>query len=441
MNAGKANYTIDAARQLQRALYLAAKASAERRFHALYDKVYRMDILEKAWGEVKANGGAAGIDGVTIEATQQEGVEGFLAKLAEELREGRYRPQPVRRVYIPKADGRQRPLGIPAIRDRVVQAAVKVVLEPIFEADFRDSSYGFRPKRSAHQAMEQLRVGVNRGESWVVDADIEAFFDRIDHGVLMSLVEKRISDRRMLKLLRLMLQAGVLEDGEIRPTDQGVPQGGPISPMLANVALNELDKFWEDHCRYLGELIRFADDFVILCRRERDAREALKRVGEVLTRLGLTLHPVKTRVVNLGEGREGIDFLGFHCRKVESWRYRGKRYLQRWPSHRAMRAVQERVKAITAPRHRLPEPVQPIVNEVNRVLRGWGAYFRVGNSSEKFAQVDSYVRERLALFLSKKAGRSGRHWEAHSVEFFRKLGLYQLSGTVTWHKAAPIAAR
>ncbi len=257
----------------------------------------------------------------------------------------------------------------------------------------------------------------------------------------MGLVERRISDRRMLKLLRQILEAGVLEEGAIRPTDQGVPQGGVISPMLANVALNELDKFWEDHCRYLGQLIRFADDFVILCRREPDAREALRRVGEVLTGLGLTLHPVKTRVVNLGEGREGIDFLGFACRKVESWRYRRKRYLQLWPSQKAMKAVRERVKAITAPRHRLPEAVQPIVDEVNRVLRGWGAYFRVGNSTAKFGQVDSYVRERLALFLSKKAGRPGRRWEVHSLEFFQKLGLYQLSGTVSWHKAAPIAAQ
>ena len=441
MNAGRANDTIDAARRLQRALYLAAKASPARRFHALFDKMYRKDILERAWGEVKANAGAAGIDGATIEATQQEGVEGFLGELREELREGRYRPRAVRRVYIPKADGRQRPLGIPTVRDRVVQAAAKVVLEPIFEADFRDSSYGFRPRRSAHQGMEQLRVGVNQGRNWVVDADTEAFFDRIDHGVLMGLVEKRISDRRMGKLLRQMLQAGVLEDGEVRPTDQGVPQGGVISPLLANVALNELDKFWEDHCRYQGQLIRYADDFVILCRKERDAREALKRVGEVLTQLGLALHPVKTRVVNLGEGREGIDFLGFHCRKVESWRIRGKKYLQRWPSPRAMRSVRERIKAITGPRHRLPEAVPVIVGEVNRVLRGWGAYFQVGNSGDKFGQVDSYVRERLGLFLSKKAGRSGRRWEVYGVEFFRKLGVYQLSGTVSWHKAAPTAAR
>ena len=332
-------------------------------------------------------------------------------------------------------------MSIPTVKDRVVQAAAKVVLEPTFEADFRTSSYGFRPQRSAHQAMEQLRVGVNRGGSWVVDADIQAFFDRIDHGVLMRLVEKRISDRRMLKLIKQMLEAGVLEEGELRPTDQGVPQGGVISPLLANVALNELDKFWEGHCRYLGQLIRYADDFVILCRSESAAREALRRVGEVLAQLGLTLHPVKTRVENLGDGRKGIDFLGFQCRKVESWRYRGKRYLQLWPSRRAMQAVRGRIKAITAPRHRLPEAVKPIVDEVNRVLRGWGAYFRVGNSSVKFGQVDSYVRERLGLFLSKKAGRPGRRWEVHSVEFFQKLGLYQLTGTVTWHKATPMAAR
>ncbi|MCL4532042.1 MAG: group II intron reverse transcriptase/maturase [Actinobacteria bacterium] len=441
MNAEKANDTIDAARQLQRALYRAAKASVRRRFHALYDKVYREDILQRAWREVKAKAGAAGIDGATIEAMEEDGVEGFLGELAEELRGGRYRPQPVRRVYIPKADGRQRPLGIPTVRDRVVQAATKVVLEPIFEADFRGSSYGFRPKRSAHQAMEQVRVGVNRGGNWVVDADIEAFFDRIDHGVLLQLVEERISDRRMLKLIRQMLEAGVLEEGEVKPTDQGVPQGGVISPLLANVALNELDKFWEDHCRYLGQLIRYADDFVILCRREKDAGEALRRVGEVLRGLGLRLHPEKTRVVYLGDGREGIDFLGFHCRQVESWRYRRKRYLQRWPSQKAMKAVRGRIKAITAPRHRLPEAVKPIVDEVNRLLRGWGAYFRVGNSGEQFAQVDSYVRERLGLFLSKKAGRSGRHWETHNGEFFQKLGLYRLAGTVSWHKAAPTVAR
>ncbi len=441
MNADEANGTRDKVRDLRRALYRAAKASPTRRFHALYDKVYRADILAKAWQEVKANAGAAGADGQSIDDIERSGIEGFLRELANELREGRYRPQPVRRVLIPKADGRQRPLGIPTVQDRVVQAAAKVVLEPIFEADFRDSSYGFRPKRSAHQAVEQIRQAANRGANWVVDADIEAFFDRIDHAKLLELVAKRVSDRRMLRLLKQWLRAGVLDGGELLPGDRGVPQGGVISPLLANVVLHELDRLWEDRCRHLGQLIRYADDAVVLCRAEADAREALRRVGLMLARQGLELHPDKTRVVFVGDGRQGFDFLGFHYRKVESWKWRGKRYLQRWPSRRAMQAVRERVKAITAPRHRLPEPVQPIVGELNQLLRGWGAYFRVGNSARKFQQLDTYVRERLGLFLSKKTGRSGCGWKRHDAAFFQALGVYRLVGTVARHQATPTAAR
>lgn len=441
MIARRATNTLDTVQHLQRALYRAAKAGPTRRFYTLYDKVYREDVLARAWQEVKANAGAAGVDGQTIEQIEQHGVEGFLTDLATDPREGRYRPRPVRRVRIPKADGKQRPLGIPTVRDRVAQAAAKAVVEPIFEADFRDSSYGFRPKRSAHQAGEQVRQGVNRGAHWIVEIDIEAFYDRIDQDLLLRLVERRICDRRLLKLLRQWLKAGVLDGGDVLPSDQGVPQGGVISSVLANVVLHELDRLWEDRCRQVGQLVRYADDAVLLCRTEAQAREAVWRVGVILSRLKLTLHPDKTQVVYVGDGRQGFDFLGFHCRKVESWKYRGHRYLQRWPSRRAMQRVRDRVKAITAPRHRLPEPIEPIVAEVNRALRGWGAYFRVGNSSQQFQAIDHYVRERLAKFLAKKAGRGGHQRRRYTWAFFEQLGVYQLTGTVTWYTAPPKAAR
>ena len=436
----RANHTRDKTRELQRALYRAAKASATRRFHALFDKMSRQDILLRAWREVKANAGAAGVDGQTISDIEQRGVDQFLAAVAADLQEGRYRPRPVRRVFIPKADGGERPLGIPTVRDRVVQAAAKVVLEPIFEANFRDCSYGFRPRRSAHQAMGVIRSAVNTGANWVVDADITAFFDQVDPAVLMKLVAKRVSDQRMLKLIRQWLVAGVMVGGEFNPSVQGVPQGSVISPLLANVVLHELDRLWEDRCRGLGQLVRYADDLVILCKTEGQAREGLRRVGLVLDRLGLRLHPDKTRVVFVGDGRHGFDFLGFHCHKVESWRWPGRRYLWMWPGRRAMERVRERIKAITAPRPRLLEPLQMLIAELNPVLRGWSVYFRAGNASRQFDLIDSYVSQRLALFLSKKARRSGRHWkDRYTSAFFRRVGVYRLSGTVTWHPATPTA--
>src|SRR6266540_28435 len=436
----RANHTRGKTRELQRALYRAAKASATRRFHALFDKVYREGILQRAWGGVKANGGAAGVDGQTISDIEQRGVDQFLAALAADVRQGKYRPRPVRRVFIPKADGGERPLGIPTVRDRVAQAAAKVVLEPIFEADFRDCSYGFRPRRSAHQAMSVIRGAVNTGANWVVDADITAFFDQVDPAVLMKLVGRRVNDQRMLKLIRQWLAAGVMVSGELSPSVQGVPQGSVISPLLANVVLHELDRLWEVRCRGLGQLVRYADDLVILCKTEGQAREGHRRIGLVLDRLGLRLHPDKTRVVFVGDGRDGFDFLGFHCHKMESWRRPGRRFLWIWPGRRAMERVRERIKAITAPRPRLLEPLQNLIAELNLVLRGWAAYFRAGNSSRQFVQIDSYVHERLALFLNKKTRRSGRNWKGrYSRALFQPLGVYQLSGTITWRTAAPTA--
>lgn len=438
MNAEELATPKDKAQDLRSALFRAAKASETRRFHAVYDKMFREDILAYAWQEVRANRGTAGIDGQRIEEIERSGVDPFLAELADDLRDGTYRAQPVRRVYIPKSDGSQRGLGIPTVRDRVVQAAAKLVLEPIFEADFRESSYGFRPGRDAHQAGEVLRKAVNRGGNWVMDADIRAYFDRVDHTTVKHLVAKRVSDRRMLDLLKQWLRAGVWEGGVVTPTTMGVPQGGIISPLLANVVLHELDKHWEDQCRQLGQLIRYADDFVIVCETEKKAREAYRQVEAYLAGLGLELHPEKSRVVNLGDGSDGIDFLGFHRRKVKSWRYRGKRYLWNWPSRQRMQRARARVREIIGGRTRLGEPIEVIVAELNRYLRGWGAYFRKGNSTKQLRQMDQYVRESLGMFASKQTKRRGRGWQRHKT-YLAGLGIYHVHAIGGTHRATPTA--
>ncbi|MFZ0976066.1 MAG: group II intron reverse transcriptase/maturase [Solirubrobacteraceae bacterium] len=418
-------------RELQRTLYRAAKADPGRRFHALYDKVYRRDVLERAWELVRANKGAAGIDQQTIADVEEYGVARLLDELAAGLKEGRWRPLAARRVYIPKP-GRpteQRPLSIPAVRDRVVQTATRLVIEPIFEADFLPCSFGFRPRRSQHGALQVLIDESWRGRRWVAESDISNCFGEIPHSGLMSAIEERISDRNLLKLLRAMLRAGVMEDGAVHREEAGTPQGGVISPCLCNVYLHRLDRQWTE--RGTGVLVRFADDLLVLCHNRRETEDALEALRLILAEMGLQLKPAKTRIVHLKEGGEGLDFLGFHHRRVRGERgYEHLRFLARWPSREAMQRARNRIRELTV-RKRALLPVEEVVQDVNNFLRGWANYYRYGNSRPAFTKIRTYALQRLVLFMAYRYNRPTRFgWTVVNYHSRNQLGLISLDQLV-----------
>lgn len=398
-------------RKLQRKLYIAAKRDVKRKFHALYDRIYRPDILYRAWTEVKSNKGSEGVDDQSFEDIEKLGVENFLNGIETDLKAGCYQAKPVLRVKIPKPDGGERPLGIPTIRDRVVQQACRIVIEPIFEATFLPDSYGFRPRKSAAQAIRTVKDKLYLNW-WVVDADIKGYFDSIDQKILLNLVRRRISDKRVVKLIRKWLEAGVLVDGEYQRTTTGTPQGGVISPLLANIYLHSLDRFWQENHAHLGTLVRYADDFVIVCREESAAHRAHLAVAKFLSRLKLELHPEKTRVVRMESS--GFDFLGFRFQKFKS-RIHGKMLPYIWPRMKAMNAVRSRIRELTE-RRKHQYGAATVIAKLNPVIRGWRNYFRIGQSTLKFQQLDRYVRFRLLRY---ERNAHGNRYKLSRADFMK----------------------
>jgi group II intron reverse transcriptase/maturase len=438
--------TPETIRTLQRKLYRKAKQEPACRFHALYDKVYRADILSHAYALVRANKGSAGIDGVSFAAIEeQEGVTAFIAELEDALRNKTYKPDPVKRVMIPKSDGSQRPLGIPTIRDRVVQMAAKLVIEPIFEADFCETSYGFRPRKSAHDAVEDVTYAMNTGYTEVIDADLSKYFDTIPHANLMAVVAERICDGEILRLIQMWLKAPIMEvdkDGTKRNVGggkgnrKGTPQGGVISPLLSNLYLHILDRIWERknlQQRLGARIVRYADDIVILCRRGK-SEQAMKVLRQILERLELTLNEVKTKTVNAHKGK--FDFLGFSIWMAES-RKTGNLYPHVQPSKKSLQAIKDRVAVITH-RKMTVKPLEKIITEVNTTVRGWIGYFHFKNCSKVLIHLKWHVEERLQTHLRKRykiKDRGTGNAKYCSKTLYGKYGLYKVPTTAGWTKA------
>lgn len=398
---------------------LASRESADQVWFALWDKTYAPANLHRAFHKVWQNGGSAGADAQTV-AHFGRRAEAELQRLHEQLRNGTYRPQPVRRAWIPKPGSREkRPLGIPAVRDRIVQGALRHVLEPIFETEFAEHSYGFRPGRGAKDALRRVATLLKAGHHFVVDADLKSYFDTIPHDRLMALLKARVADGRVLALVESFLRAGVLEEAKgWQPTECGTPQGGVISPLLANLYLNPLD---QQMAEAGWAMVRYADDFVILCRSEAEAQAALAEVRQWVSEAGLTLHPDKTRVVNASEPG-GFDFLGYHFERG-----------QRWPRAKSLKQLRDRVSEQTGRTD--GRSFAAIVSGVNRTLRGWYGYFQ-HSQANVFTSVDGYVRRRLRSLLEKRRGRTrhglGAAHQRWPNAWFARRGLLSLAAEHEW---------
>jgi len=426
--------TPDKVRQLQITLYRKAKASPKYRFWSLYGELLRMDVLERALDGQFRNDGGAGVDGESLAAIKPKARQ-WLEQLREELRTKKYRPSPVLRVMIPKSSGGLRPLGIPTVKDRVVQAALCLMLMPIWEADFHPRSYGFRPKRRAHQGIDELKAAMQQGYMEIIDADLSKYFDTIPHRQLMKMVAKRISDGSVLQLIKSWLRAPIVEedkDGTKRviPNDCGTPQGGVISPLLANVYLNPLDHGVNQQCEGEARMVRYADDFVIACRPGRGPK-VLERTKKWLAAKGLTLNETKTRMVDIRQ--EGINFLGFNL----TWRksFKGRQYLHVEPSQKSRAALREHLGGIL--NHWTHwRPVAEVVTEANQVLRGWSAYFHFQNSTSVMGEMKRYTQDRLRRWLWRKHNCKHSLWTHYTdARLYTQYGLWALPTTAAWKAA------